>query len=313
MKTNLLFLLIFLLPFSTFAQVKTTSSDEQNVWLKNVKKKDPNETYSERDYPDDLYYGIENFSDYNYYQTNGRIAPGVTEMSDSRYESISKWTPYYDRPSNCSTADYKPELNRVFSTPGMPTKNGAAVIQRQPRPLYSKTAYLSKTEGAIKLNIQLKADGTIGKITPSNSLPNGLTESAVKAACYITFYPAAANKKYVDSIKTVVYTFSLDQVEEPGLSDQPKASLNTEIKITSKPRPEYTMQARRNQTSGTVTMRVTFLASGEIGAIVPVKTLADGLTENAVEAAKLMKFEPAKKNGVNYTTTKLISYSFSIY
>jgi TonB family protein len=64
---------------------------------------------------------------------------------------------------------------------------------------------------------------------------------------------------------------------------------------------------------GTVILRVTFLASGQVGSISPVKGLPNGLTEQAIAAARSIRFEPAKNNGVAQTVTKQVEYTFSIY
>lgn len=87
----------------------------------------------------------------------------------------------------------------------------------------------------------------------------------------------------------------------------------TALRILSKPRPVYTDAARQNQVTGTVRLRITFLASGQIGSISPVVGLPDGLTEQAIAAAAKIKFEPQKVNGVPQTVTKQIEYSFYIY
>ncbi|MFN2501879.1 MAG: energy transducer TonB [Pyrinomonadaceae bacterium] len=85
------------------------------------------------------------------------------------------------------------------------------------------------------------------------------------------------------------------------------------LKIVSKPRPGYTDAARQNNIQGTVILRVTFLGSGQIGSISPVKGLPNGLTEQAIAAARRISFEPAKRDGVGQSVTKQIEYSFSIY
>lgn len=85
------------------------------------------------------------------------------------------------------------------------------------------------------------------------------------------------------------------------------------LQIVSKPRANYTDAARTSQTQGTVTLRVTFLANGQIGNVAIVNYLPDGLTEQAIEAAKQIKFEPAKINGVAQTVTKQVQYSFTLY
>ncbi|MBV9215587.1 MAG: TonB family protein [Acidobacteria bacterium] len=85
------------------------------------------------------------------------------------------------------------------------------------------------------------------------------------------------------------------------------------IKILSKPRPGYTDSARQANIQGTVILRVTFNANGSIGGISAVKGLPNGLTEQAIAAARNIRFEPAKNNGIGQTVTKQIEYTFSIY
>jgi len=85
------------------------------------------------------------------------------------------------------------------------------------------------------------------------------------------------------------------------------------LKIISKPRANYTDAARQNQIQGTVTLRVTFLASGHIGSISPISGLPDGLTEQAMAAAAQIKFEPSIRNGKPITVAKSVQYSFTLY
>lgn len=85
------------------------------------------------------------------------------------------------------------------------------------------------------------------------------------------------------------------------------------VNITLKPRANYTDAARTNQAQGKVVLRVTFGANGQIGAISVVSGLPDGLTEQAIEAAKGIKFEPAKRGGVPYSVSKPVEYTFTIY
>ena len=95
--------------------------------------------------------------------------------------------------------------------------------------------------------------------------------------------------------------------------DPPPVGPSVGVTITSKPRANYTDAARQNQLQGTVTLRVTFNANGTIGGITPVNGLGMGLTEQAIAAARGIRFEPAKKNGVPQTVTKQVQYSFTIY
>lgn len=102
--------------------------------------------------------------------------------------------------------------------------------------------------------------------------------------------------------------------EDGGGNPPPRAvGESSGIKILSKPRPGYTDAARQNNVQGTVILRVTFLASGQVGSVSAVKGLPNGLTEMAIAAAKRISFTPAKVNGVPQAVTRQIEYTFSIY
>ena len=103
---------------------------------------------------------------------------------------------------------------------------------------------------------------------------------------------------------------NISEVSKPIVptSDKPVS-----IHLLSKPPAKYTDVARENGVEGTVRLRVTFLASGEIGAVSPVSSLPDGLTEQAIAAARSIKFEPATRSGIPVNIVKLVEYSFSIY
>ncbi|HEY0428392.1 MAG TPA: TonB family protein [Pyrinomonadaceae bacterium] len=84
------------------------------------------------------------------------------------------------------------------------------------------------------------------------------------------------------------------------------------IRLLSRPGALYTDIAKRNDAEGKVTLKVAFLASGEIGEISVVSGLPYGLTEQAIKAARQIKFEPAKKNNQPYSVFKTVVYSFSV-
>lgn len=83
--------------------------------------------------------------------------------------------------------------------------------------------------------------------------------------------------------------------------------------IISKPEPGYTEEARKNNTSGTVRLRVILTASGEVTNITVVKGLPDGLSETAVAAAKRIRFKPAEKDGRAVSQWAALEYNFYLY
>ena len=84
-------------------------------------------------------------------------------------------------------------------------------------------------------------------------------------------------------------------------------------RLLSKPEPQYTEEARRNQVVGTVTLRVVFSSVGEVVQIKAVRTLPFGLTERAIAAARQIKFVPATKGGRPVSVFMQLEYNFNLY
>ncbi len=98
-----------------------------------------------------------------------------------------------------------------------------------------------------------------------------------------------------------------------GKSASKSSSPTQELKMILKPYARYTDAARSAKIEGSVTLKVTFLESGNIGHISVVKGLPHGLTEEAISAAKRIQFEPARLNGKPVTVTKQIDFPFSLF
>jgi TonB family protein len=99
----------------------------------------------------------------------------------------------------------------------------------------------------------------------------------------------------------------------PGSESSSKNTITEGVKVVLKPRANYTDMARSNLTQGKVVLRVTFRANGGIGAISVISGVADGLTEESIAAARRILFIPARRNGVAYSVTKPVEYTFTIY
>ncbi len=92
------------------------------------------------------------------------------------------------------------------------------------------------------------------------------------------------------------------------------SALTQKARIISKPEPPlYTEAARKFAVSGTISMRLILMVSGEVGGITIIKRLPHGLTQKAIEAAKQTKFEPAMKDGRLVSQYVQMEYNFNIY
>jgi TonB family protein len=83
--------------------------------------------------------------------------------------------------------------------------------------------------------------------------------------------------------------------------------------VVTRPEPQYTEEARRNQISGTIVLRAVFSASGLVTNIRAVSGLPYDLTASAVGAAKKIKFLPAIKDGKYVRQYIQIEYNFNLY
>jgi TonB family protein len=79
--------------------------------------------------------------------------------------------------------------------------------------------------------------------------------------------------------------------------ERPLGALDSEVEIVSKPKPIYTEEARGLKLEGDVVLDVTFEASGRVNVLGVAQGLGHGLDEAAVEAAKKIRFNPARRDG----------------
>jgi TonB family protein len=83
--------------------------------------------------------------------------------------------------------------------------------------------------------------------------------------------------------------------------------------IVYKPEPGYTEEARKNNVTGVVRLRVVLSSSGKVTNISVIKSLPDGLTVTAIYAARRMLFLPANKDGRDVSQFVILEYNYNIY
>lgn len=92
----------------------------------------------------------------------------------------------------------------------------------------------------------------------------------------------------------------------------PKEVLRKAVLVT-RPEPQYTEDARQNAIAGTVILKAIFSASGTVTNIRAVAGLPYGLTEQAIAAARQLRFIPAIKDGRYVSQYVQIEYNFNLY
>ena len=87
-------------------------------------------------------------------------------------------------------------------------------------------------------------------------------------------------------------------------------SVTTNARILSKPDPQFTKEDVKGLEQAKVILRAVITESGEVKHIMVVKSLGYELTRRSMEAARKIRFEPAKKDGASVSVITLIDYDF---
>jgi TonB family protein len=96
----------------------------------------------------------------------------------------------------------------------------------------------------------------------------------------------------------------------PSASSAP--SVTTPVEILDKPRPAYTEEARRLKLEGEVLLEVSFSASGQARVVRLVRGLGHGLDEAAAAAAALIRFRPARREGIPVDSSASVHIVFQL-
>ncbi|HEU0175032.1 MAG TPA: M56 family metallopeptidase [Blastocatellia bacterium] len=171
---------------------------------------------------------------------------------------------------------------------------------------YTEEAKNNKIEGDVLLSVVFSVDGKLSDIKVVQGLPFGLTESAIAAAKKIRFDPAVKDGRPVSVRGTLELHFRLYEDAAQPMS----GSLRPTIRYRESVR--YTQAARDNKIEGTVILNVVFRADGKISDIKVVQGLPDGLTENTIEAAKKIRFDPAVKDGRPVSVRGKLEFTFKL-
>lgn len=86
--------------------------------------------------------------------------------------------------------------------------------------------------------------------------------------------------------------------------------LDSKAIIKKKPPPEYSTKAEVRGIQGKVLLRAILSASGAVTHIEVVRGLPYGLNEKAIEAARLIRFIPAMKDGKPASEWVELEYNF---
>ena len=166
-----------------------------------------------------------------------------------------------------------------------------------------------QTGCSVELDVEFLDSGYISKVLPitNNCTSEKAIGLAVNKAKQIQFDIAQKEGKPVKINKHIEYKLKFTGDEAEIISE------TQSMIILDKPKAKYPKDNGNICVQGTVILQIVFLSTGQIGEIKAVRTLPYGLTEEAIKAAKNMKFIPLIVNGESENYTKMVQFSFSIY
>jgi TonB family protein len=178
-----------------------------------------------------------------------------------------------------------------------------AHVTYKPEAALTDEARRNNAEGVVRLRAVFHSSGRVTDISVVKGMPDGLTESAIAAARRVRFTPAEKDGRQVAQYVTLDYDFAVyvraNEVERRAA-------------ILEKPEPEYPYAARSEGAFGTVVLKVALTAEGKVAVVSVEAGMPYGLTEKAVEAARRIKFKPARLKGRAVTQLVNVEYTFGL-
>jgi TonB family protein len=103
-------------------------------------------------------------------------------------------------------------------------------------------------------------------------------------------------------------------IEAPDTGETVYKGKDVDVKarLLKFPQPRYTADARKNEISGVVVLKAVFAKNGQVQNIRVVSGLPYGLTEQAIIAARQIKFTPAMKDGNPVSMWMQLEYNFNL-
>jgi TonB family protein len=172
-------------------------------------------------------------------------------------------------------------------------------------------AYLLKSQAQVSF---VSFAPVAGQIESTEEMQRRFIEAAGALERFLQLEPNAKNKEtWMAQLESL--RFHATPADKRSEAEQVYSGkqVTSKARVTAKPEPQYTAQARNQQTTGTVVLRCVFAADRTVKYLLVVVGLPDGLTEMALEAARRIKFEPAIKDGRPVSTYIQLEYNFNLY
>jgi TonB family protein len=188
----------------------------------------------------------------------------------------------------------------------------ALTLERLNKPNDARKAHEKAAKlGENLLNAQFEIADKENLSVALQTIKPRLEQAAVSAERYLALSDKPSRKKIDEWRQRADYLRDFTQVSAGKIYSA--GDVTKKAVIVSKPEPDYTEEARRNNVEGVVSLRVLLGADGRVRAIRVLRGMPYGLTNTAVAAARRIRFRPAVKDGVSVSQWVQLEYHFNLY
>ena len=205
----------------------------------------------------------------------------------------------------------------IFGIRRVLNRQTGATATSSPGPLIAQNTSSPTDSPQVPSTTTSKATETETNRSNVNANQSETQTSSPPPEAKVTFSPAPPAPGRAEPLAAPPTNNQITEMKQPETTDYSRVfsqrEVDTRAQLIERPKPSYTDSARQNNVQGKVVLRVVLSANGSVGSISAVSGLSHGLTEQAIAAARRIKFVPATKDGRQVSVSVTVEYNFSVY
>lgn len=145
----------------------------------------------------------------------------------------------------------------------------------------------------------------------AHGVPGGRSHGTVASAGFSNGVVGGSGRGPTGKVQTAGFTSNVGKAPTQVAIRQTTPAFVPPV-VLSEPHPKYTAEAIKMRIQGEVTLKVRFMASGQVEVLQVISGLGHGLDEEARQVAEHIRFKPAEKDGRPVDHTTLIHVTFQL-
>ena len=152
----------------------------------------------------------------------------------------------------------------------------------------------------------------VAKSAPFIAIPGEFSGQYLKLKCHFYLNPGRRIPAVSRATLTGESTDAADSTPTAGEGTIHGNGGPTRPQPIYSPSPEFSDEARKAKVGGSVLLKASVNADGDVADVIVLRSLGSGLDEKALEAVRRWKFKPGTKDGVPVATEINVEVSFHL-